>query len=561
MYSLDGGALLWKGKPARQPRGPLARRLSDTYATDGRALFHAQKPLALPADGRIDFARLRLRTREENAVNPPEAVLDDGSGVWHLRHAGGLALDRLDGATFDTLEWFDHVDGPRHLHIRDHAHVWRCGQVLHGLAPDRAVLLTEAIAADGEALWFCGHRSTDLGQADVTFVWSRGWDDLLLTDRALLALDSRDGGLRRLAEAGTPPPPDTCAQRALQALARDVFGVFDLYEPILTDPNDIDWNAVSTRPPVLLDARFDGRSLVLSMDGAGTIRCEPDGWYRALCQLWHLARRLPGELKTYPTMLRMLPDGHAFRHKLIARHPDAYLLFCGAVFRQGAETPARMLIHAHATNQWHWQQSCFDGLDAVLATLPRAMMADLDYRKRSLGFPGTTNLAAARHAVESGLLDDADPRVRLEMLGLIQATLKASEKVVPYFARVLPAVLDRQERENVASVREHADATVGAFIIAGLVHAEVRHKPVAPLLFPLVDRQIARGVDVPLNRARMIELLIHERREEEALAAISSFKAAFGAGFRLPGVYAARPLHASVDEAVAAMRVRAAEIL
>jgi molybdopterin-guanine dinucleotide biosynthesis protein A len=146
------------------------------------------------------------------------------------------------------------------------------------------------------------------------------------------------------------------------------------------------------------------------------------------------------------------------------------------------------------------------------------------------------------------------------MLELIHATMIETDKRRQFYLHVLPAMLQRQERESVASLREQVDTVIEAFIISGLVHAEVRHEPMANLIEPLVRQQIVRGVNVPLNCARLIEVLIHQRRETEAQDLIAAFKADFGADFMLPGVYIYRPLHPTVDDAVAAMRERASAL-
>lgn len=557
MYTTDGTQLLWKGKPARRPAGPDARRLSATYATDGRSLFHAQKRLDLPSHVMIDWRRVDLRVLDDNPVNPSEAVLTDGETVWHFRPWEARALERLEGATFETVQWFDATLAPLHRHVRDHAQVWYRGEKLEGLDASRAILLSDLIATDGETLWFCGQRQPDLKRADVTYITDSAGDDLLRTDGALLALGRQDGALRVLAQSAPPPSSDTVATLAITALARDLFGVFDLHEPILTTIDDIDWTAVRERPEVPLVVRFDGPKLVIATPGLEPVTCDPDGWYRALCTIWLRRRGLPGDLRSFPTVGLMLPDGHAFREALIRHHRDAYLLLCAAAFQNGADTSARMMIHAYVKAKSHRADSPFDGQHALLAQLPRRLFDDLAYHKRSYSFGKTTNLAAARHVVSSGLLDDADPRVRLEMLELIHATLCQTDKKPQFFRDILPAMLARQEAETVACIKEHADLVIAAFLIGGFVQAEVSYTRMTAELEPLVHRQIERGVDVPINRSRLIELHLHEGREAQAQAAIAAFKAEFGDDFRLPGVYAHRPLHESVDEAVAAMRERA----
>ena len=101
----------------------------------------------------------------------------------------------------------------------------------------------------------------------------------------------------------------------------------------------------------------------------------------------------------------------------------------------------------------------------------------------------------------------------------------ATNKFVLFVKDILPALLARAERETVASVGEHVDAVIQAFIIKGLVEAEVNHVRTAHLVEPIVRRQIECGVDVALTRGRLIEVLIHQGREDAADAAIETFKA------------------------------------
>ena len=143
------------------------------------------------------------------------------------------------------------------------------------------------------------------------------------------------------------------------------------------------------------------------------------------------------------------------------------------------------------------------------------------------------------------------------MLEWIHEAVLETNKKRPFFEKVLPAILARQEVETIASIVELADTVVEAFIIAGLVEAEVNHQPIADVLEPAIRRQIDRGVNLTLNRSRLIEVLIHLGRESEAETAIMAFKTDFGPDYMLPGLYIYRPLYSSVDEAVAAMRERA----
>jgi hypothetical protein len=158
------------------------------------------------------------------------------------------------------------------------------------------------------------------------------------------------------------------------------------------------------------------------------------------------------------------------------------------------------------------------------------------------------------------MLADPDPRVRLEMLEMIHAVVLETDRIAQFYRHVLPSILQRQECETVALVSEQADSAVEAFIIRGLVKAEVHHERMADRLEPIIRRQIERGINVPLNRSRLIEVLIHQGLEAEAEAAITAFKADFGAGFMLPGLSHRRHLYLTVDDAVAAMRQRASEL-
>jgi hypothetical protein len=557
MYTHDGQQLLWKGKPSLRPQGPDARLLSETFATDGKSLFWAHRVRKLPANPKLDMRRLRLKVRVENAFNPSEAVVDDGNGVWHIAGVTDNTLSPLEGATFEAIGWFEHPCFTEHFHQYDDSHVWFKGVRLEGLSSSKASLMSNLIATDGDGVWLCGKRHADLTRADITFICERGSYDLIRTDSALLGLDRRDGALCALADAIPPLPTDAVASDALNAIAHDLFGVFDIYEPLLVNVGDIDWAAVTANPRIALAISFDGTNLVIEADGIPPVICAPDGWYRALCTIWLRLRALPGNLRTHSNAGTMLPDGHALQEQLIQRNRDAYLAFCGAAYTQGAEASAHMLLHAYLRTRWFRQASPFDDRDSLLAQLPRRLFDDCTYAKRTYEFSSTTNLAAARNAVKSGLMADPDPRVRLEMLGLIHGLVLETNKFAVFVKDILPALLARGERETVGCVSEHIDAAIQAFIVKGLVEAEVNGLRAAQLIEPIIRRQIERGVDVALNRGRLIEVLIHQAREDEAEVAIKALKAEFGASFRLPGVYIHRPLHKTLDEAVAEMRVRA----
>jgi len=562
MYTMDGTQLLWKGKPAKIANPKLGRRVTDTMATDGQTLYFAQKPVPLPPG--IDLDQLQARVFNENPFNLFGAILDDGGTVWQLKQRGGLEIIPLPGADFDTIERLKAPGLYLNNHVRDRHHIWYCGTPLEQITADKASLLTENIVSDGEHLWICGKRSARYRHGEITPVCSDGGDDLVRTDDALLRIGGRDGTVAVVVSASGSLPWDQTAQNAVEALGRDLFGVFGTYPQILTAVADMDWDKVRKKAQANPDfdfvARFEGPSLVLEADNTEPIQCAVDGWYGALCTLWLRRRGLPGNVLTYPSLGIMRPDGQEFRQRLITENRDAYLSLCGAAFAQGAQSEARLMLHAYVQTYWHGHDTPFDEQETVVASLPRGLFERIAYAERRYEFRNTTNLAAARHAVNSGLIEDADPRVRLEMLALIHATVLESSKTSLFFRHILPAVLQRQECETVATVREHADATAEVFIIAGLVRAEVYYEQMAAIIEPIVRRQIARGINVVLNRARLIEVLIHQNRESEVQTAIAEFKADFGPKMRLPGLYVGRPLHASVDDAVAAMRQRADEL-
>jgi hypothetical protein len=269
---------------------------------------------------------------------------------------------------------------------------------------------------------------------------------------------------------------------------------------------------------------------------------------------------MPGTLVTFPSLGTMLPDGQEFRHRLIRNHRTSYLQLCGAVYAAGNATDARLMLHAYCMVSWHGVDTPFEGLEVLVAGLPRGLFEGIAYAERRHGFTKATNLAAARYAISSGLLSDPDPRVRLEMLEMIHATVLSTNKTLAFFQHVLPAVLALRDSEPVASVAEHLDVVVDAFVISALVSAEVRQERTAAAVEPIIRQQITRGINVPLNRSRLIEVLIQQDRESEADAEIASFKADFGADYPLPGLYVNRPVYQTVDDAVAAMRERARDL-
>jgi hypothetical protein len=559
MYAMEGSQLLWKGKPAKLASGATGRRITDTMATDGRTLHFAQKRVAIPKG--INLDKLKMRVFNENTFNLFGAVLDDGNAVWHLNQRSSLEIHQLPGANFESVQPVSAIGIDRDYHVKDRHLVWYRGQVLEGLAAADAGVLGENIASYGKDLWIFGKRSNDLGRADLTPVWSSRGRDLVRTDDALLRLDAKDASITTVATASPMPPSDEAATAALKALGNDMFAVFEIYPQITVPIDDMDWEKVRAQPPSSFLARFEGPQIFLEASGIEPIRCAADGWYRGLCTLWQRLRGRTGSLITYPNVGTMLPSGHEFRRRLIKQNREHYLKLCGAVFSQGDAAGARLMLRAYADDGWYRQETPFDALEALVASLPRGLFEGLAYAHGRHGIESTTNLAVARHVIDSGLLVAADPRVRLEMLGLIHGAVIATDKTAQFFQHILPAIMARQEHEMVASITEHADTVVEAFIIAGLVHAEVRHQRTAETLEPIIHRQIERCVNVPLNRSRLIEVLIHQGRDADADAAITAFKADFGPGFMLPGLYANRPLYGNVDEAVAAMRQRAHELI
>ena len=180
MYTMNGSQLLWKGKPARLAKGATGRRITDTMATDGHTLYFAQKRVKLPAG--INLDRLRIRVFNENPVNLLGAVLDDGESVWQL---GLLAkyIWPLPGAAFEAVQRFPETAGVyRDDHLRDSSHVWYRGELIDGLAADKAQVVDDSIVSDGEHVWIFGKRSEVFRRKDITPIG----EGLTRTDDALL---------------------------------------------------------------------------------------------------------------------------------------------------------------------------------------------------------------------------------------------------------------------------------------------------------------------------------------------------------------------------------------
>lgn len=559
MYSMDGTQLLWKGKPAKLAKGAVGRRITDTMATDGTTLYFAQKRVEMPAT--INLHSLRMQVFDENTFNLFGAILDDGTAVWQLNNRGASEIVELEGATFNNVTRFEASSYHFDYHLKDSRNVWYRGQAVEGLDPAKAVILGENIVSDGQAVWFFGERFTELSGADITQVWSKGGNDWLRTDDVFIKLESKshkcDASQTALAKSTLSMPVNEVAGAALSTLGRDMFAVFETYPQIIVPIDNMDWGRIRASSTTQIQARFENSKIVLKAEGIEPVVCDADGWYGGLCTLWHRLHSKPGRLITYPNVGIMLPDGLEFRQRLIKENRDLYLQFCGAVFAAGDAASARLILHTYIHAGWYRQDTPFDGQEKIVADLPRRLFEEAAYHKRRHDFANTTNLSAARHAIESGLLTDADPRVRLEMLGLMHGTVISTNKKRQFFEKILPTILVLQNVETVASLIEQIDCVVEAFIIAGLVEAEVNHTKMADVLEPIIRSQIARGVNLPLNQSRLIEMMIHKDDAHGAAAEIATFKAEYGADFMLPGLYANRPLHRNVDEAVAAMRKRA----
>jgi hypothetical protein len=559
MYSMDGTQLLWKGKPAKLAKGATGRRISDTMATDGKTLYFAQKRVELPAT--IDLDALQMRVFDENTFNLFGAILDDGTAVWQLNNRGDNELVKLDNAKFEDVARFDTPGVGFNYHLKDSVHVWYRGEIVAGLESAKAVVLGENIVTDGNMVWFFGKQSKAFSRTDITPVSSANGNDWLRSDSTFIKLEcknnKRDVSQIELAQSSGLPPYDKASEHALNALAKDMFAVFETYPQIIVPIDDMDWKKVRARSITAIQARFDGSKIVLKAGGVEPVTCDADGWYGGLCALWHHLQGRAGRLITYPNVGVMSPDGQEFQRRLIKENREEYIHLCGAVFAAGDESGARLMLHAYVKANHYRNDTPFDGLDKIVADLPRGLFENIAYAKRRDNFTNTTNLSAARHAIESGLLIDHDPRVRLEMLGLIHGTIISTNKKRQFFEKILTSILALQNTEVVTSVSEQTDSVVEAFIIAGLVEAEVNHIPMADLLEQIIRSQIVRGVNLPLNQSRLIEVLIQQDKDIEAEVAIVNFVACYGANFMLPGLYANRPLYKNIDEAVVAMRERA----
>lgn len=529
-HEIDGDRLLWKGKPlalADGAQGADLRVLADNFATDGQRLYFRHKALPLPAA--CNVARLELRTLERAYATVPLFTVHDGAAVWVCMPRGS-AWCRLEGARLDRLERVHaHDHGllqDDHTHLRDTRAVWyldsRHGGIdaamavqLDGADPPTVRLLGARLAVDGvgETVWHRGQPLEGWRASQLTLVVIDDGDWLRSDDALLRVKDD----VTVVATCKPPRAAKVVVDEAMQALAADLFSVFETLPDVEQSPNGVDLERRALHPPrfsASLDASLDADGqLVLRPERGDAVAGAAQGWYGLLCRVWLASRGEPGRLRLHSWGGTLLPEGSGLHTRILRRHEPLVLELARALHDAGTVDDARVLMHmtfAHFRRHAELApsgpppvQARRQALLEPLAGLPRPLAAEWRCDFRHDGWTQSTNLAVARRVLADGLLDDADVRVRLEGVGLLHKALSATSKQDRFFGEVVPAVIARRGREPSAMVVEMIDMVVECAVERGVREIELGQgaRPVA--LASWIGLLIEHGVNVARQRERL----------------------------------------------------------
>ena len=571
-YGTDGQTVFFREKAVRLKKGPgtpgTFRELDLNYGTDGHWMYFGSQQAEPPSVAAFDWSAARMRPFEVNAVNRADAVLTDGTHTLLWRW-GGEWLP-LVGAQFDSLHRLgeDLAGNWRHAFVSDGERVWFEGQRLEGIDAASARVVGHSVIEDSAAV-YCGlHRLDGVpgsvpGSAPGDLRWVEG--DLYRTREALIRLKAdalRAGAAPEVIRGEAPKSVEvTHAFAALVDRALPfAFTVFDRFLPVEANLDDVDFDVP---PPAGVPAftvrAAEGGQLELRAEGHVVVGL-PSAWLSMLARLWSLLRGRSDGFPVYVSIGTMHPDADGFSVRLARRVVPELIGLSAALQAAGQSDEALAATHL-VLSRADILRGRSDPDEETLRSLCQVPWEFVDaarYGPLAHRVDVTTNLAVAKYLVKGDWLSHGDLRSRWDAANLLNGVLLDSNKTKAMLAVVLEPLLERTQHEPVGILRELFWTALDSAAVALTVGADIGRAFEYELLETVTKALIAGGVNVSINRVRLVEALFGQARDDEAEALIQELALEDGDDpWPTPGPYAHRERFPSLAAAAKASRERA----
>jgi hypothetical protein len=564
-YGTDGERVFFRDKAVRLKKGAGGpgsfRELDLNYGSDGYWMYFGTQQVEPPAASAFDLASARMRPFTVNAVNRADAVLTDGSLVF-LSIRGGEWVP-LKGARFDELRRVGEglVGRGRFLFVSDSRNVWFRGESLAGIDASKARLVGSSVIEDDESV-FCGRERLAHAPGDLRWVS----DDLYRTQDALLRLSpevmqSGDDPLVARRDATLPADVGGAFAALIDRVLPLAFTTFDRFLPVESNVQRVDFETPPPggTPQCEVHALEDGK-VEIRAEGQAVVGL-PSAWLSMLSRLWSLLRGRSDGFLVYVHVGGMLPDADRFGAELARRVAPELVGLAAALDSAGYEDESSVVVH-HVLVRARALADRNDLRGEALRSLPHVPWGFFDaprYECLTHRIDVTTNLAVAKWLVKEDQFDHEDPRVRWDVANVLNGVVLASNKTKAILRVVLEPLLERTRNEPVGIIRELFWTALDSAAIALTVGADIGRAYEYELLEEVAEALVAGGVNVNLNRVRLIEAYFGQGKDEPAAALMDDLRAEDGADpWPTPGPYTNRERFPSLVAAAEAARERSA---
>lgn len=502
-YGVDAARAWYRDKPLRLKKGNGSlskfRELARSIATDGALLYRETKVWSERAP--FDWSRASARVLTHDPWVGEDIAASDGTRAYLLADGESNWVE-LGAVDIDKLQKIDTADAAvgKHRFLSDGVRVFWRGVELSGADPQTAKALSRDTLVDRTAS-FVGPRKLPFAPHELAFLddqFFAGHGEVFIGPDGIYEIVCHKLEPVLLAARSTSlPTADQAFDVAFAVLIDATFRLLDYAAPEdgTTDLAARARSAQSARQACTVER--DGGDVRLAVGGKQVASGPISGWYGHICRLWAHLRERRDHLVCYAECA-LLPDGSAGRRAVLSVAWKDMLTLAGALYREGEADEARII--AHEVLYAHRPRLRLGAEHAQpFADLPRDLAGEARYAEQHFHFTTTTNLAVARHILSSGIIDDADWRVRLEMMRQLNGVTAATTQDGHFLEQIIPEIIRRVPAEPVSLVRE---AMLGVVEVAAARSGD--RGGLNGLLMERVARfLLSEGVNVDLNTVRL----------------------------------------------------------
>lgn len=547
-FCQDKAMRLRKGKKPHD-----LRPLGLNFATDGTSLFHGTAQFDPPAGADLNAAALRFRSFSGTYdINMDAVSLTDGAQVWYKDGFGPWWC--CIGADFDSLR---PVPDPQRLslgctHALDDRQVWYQDTVLDIAPTDSLVMRGPHLLTDGSQLWL-GARKLEISASEAAYVTNihafslenrRSEHGIVLHHGARLVFHGLDGEQRDIASASGDTADLT---DILTEIFSTLFVIFERYTALNWSPSDISEHlsenpASCNRLPRFTAELTTCGEICLTPESGESIQRSAAAWYGLACALWDQQSPYNTGLRPYPYLSSMQPDATDMQEMLTKTHRAAFVKLIRLLWQAGHHRDASILSHFLLYLNRNLPRCTSDDMQ-YLADLPRDLIPQVHYRPASYKFDVTTNLAVSRLIVRDGWLAAQDVRDQINVLNTLHGAILNTNKLKYVFDEITPALIKRYEVETCNAIKELIAFTIDASLISGQVACEVHRDFHHAKMLPAIRFCIQNGINVTMNKARLVEALWATDQDAEGDRAAQDLIAELGEQTSMSGLYCNRSIY------------------